>query len=132
MKAGDHRKPSSGGIQKHERDQRHDAKRRVEKQSRGWYKSKLWLARREEQLSSEPLCRRCKARGRIAAANTANHIIPNKENWTLFATGELESLCEACHNSPVQREEARGYPIGCDASGRPIDPSHPWNLTPRT
>lgn len=44
-------------------------------------------------------------RGEVVAANTANHREPHRGDWNKFAFGPLESLCEHCHNSDVQREE---------------------------
>ena len=45
------------------------------------------------------------------------------------AAGEkiFNGVCKACHDTLVQREEARGYTIGADIDGRPVDPNHPWN-----
>lgn len=34
-----------------------------------------------------------------SAANTAGHVEPHRGGWTMFVTGKLQSLCEACHNS---------------------------------
>lgn len=98
------------------------------------YRSARWRGpngRRAQQLAAEPLCRMCAKAGRVTAATVADHIIPHRGDETLFFEGELQSLCDAppwrCHSSRKQRIEALGYEPGCDASGRPVDPSHPWN-----
>lgn len=88
-----------------ERKREHDARRRRSQPWRAWYKLPLWQARRAEQLAREPLCERDRARGRVVAATVANHREPHRGDWDKFAFGPLESLCERCHNSDVQREE---------------------------
>jgi 5-methylcytosine-specific restriction endonuclease McrA len=37
----------------------------------------------------------------VTAANVVDHVTPHKGDWTDFITGELQSLCEPCHNSEV-------------------------------
>lgn len=127
MRAGDQRKPSSGAIQKHQRDQRHDAKRRIEQPWRRFYKTSTWQTLRSIQLRAQPLCERCMKRGRITSATTVNHVIPHKGDWTLFVAGPFESLCKRCHDDDVQGEEARGYSDEIGIDGTPIDPKHPFN-----
>ena len=91
------------------------------------YRSKEWRAKRELQLTLEPLCRLCKQVGRITAATVADHIEPHRGDLEKFWDGELMSLCATCHSSVKQEAENRGYVRGCDASGWPLDPAHPVN-----
>ena len=63
-------------------------------------------------------------------AAVANHKKPHKGDEALFFDlGNVETVCKACHDTLVQREESRGYTIGADIDGRPVDPNHPWNRT---
>ncbi|HWA22312.1 MAG TPA: hypothetical protein VG735_07960 [Caulobacterales bacterium] len=90
---------------------------------RNWYKSKLWLKRRAEQLGREPWCAFHLKRGERVEANTADHIERHNGNWTAFSTGRLQSLCHSCHSSIKQSME-RGKPrltIGPD--GWPVAPT---------
>jgi 5-methylcytosine-specific restriction protein A len=112
-----HRSPSR-------RDDRRSA---AAKKYHKWYCRKLWLRRAEAQLQAQPLCERHLRLGLLEPATVANHVIPHRGNWTLFSTGELESVCKACHDGPIQAEEAAGAVKGNDVSGRPLDPRHPWN-----
>lgn len=96
------------------------------------YKTARWLKTRKHQLATEPLCRMCKAAGRITAATVCDHIDPaTKLDPATFFDGPFQSLCDEepqrCHSSRKQRIEALGYEPGCDTSGRPVDPAHPWN-----
>lgn len=61
-------------------------------------------------------------------AAVVNHKTPHKGDVSLFFDLQnVESVCKADHDKRIQIEEARGYTIGVDLSGRPVDPNHPWN-----
>lgn len=61
-------------------------------------------------------------------AAVANHKKSHKGDPTLFFDlDNVETVCKQDHDTRIQREEARGYTIGCDEAGRPVDPNHPWN-----
>jgi 5-methylcytosine-specific restriction endonuclease McrA len=97
---------------------------------RSWYWSAEWKQRRRDQLAREPNCRRCAGLGKVVPATIANHVIPHRGNPKLFWHGELESVCKPHHDATIQAEERRGFKVGNDARGRPIDPNHPWNRRP--
>jgi 5-methylcytosine-specific restriction endonuclease McrA len=95
---------------------------------RRWYKGNAWQVARSAQLARHPLCERCKKAGKITPATVVHHRKAHKGDWSLFIDPENhESLCAPHHDTLAQREEARGYTIGCDEAGRPVDPQHPWN-----
>lgn len=92
------------------------------------YKSKQWYALRRTVLKKEPLCRMCKAMGRVTQAYAVDHIVPHKGNMALFHDlNNLQPLCRTCHNKAKQGIEHRGYDNAVDSDGYPIDPSHPSN-----
>jgi hypothetical protein len=64
----------------------------------------------------------------VVEATVVHHTEQHKGNPTLFwdAT-KFASSCKSCHDIVEQGIEARGYEVGCDASGRPIGADHPWN-----
>ncbi len=109
------------------RNREHDARRRTAKPWRANYSKKRWLDKRDAQLTAEPLCQRCKAKGLVVPATVAHHVIAHRGDADLFWNGELASSCKDCHDTIEQAIEARGYEIGCDAQGRPVAPDHPWN-----
>lgn len=93
-----------------------------------WYSRPEWQAARTKRLASVPYCERCMPRGETIKATVVNHRVPHKGDWRLFIDqSNHESVCKPCHDGLIQREETRGHRIGWDASGRPIDPDHPWN-----
>jgi hypothetical protein len=57
----------------------------------------------------------------------SDHVTPHRGDWTDFITGELQSLCEPCHNSAERQIELRGYSCDVGVDGYPIDPNHPFN-----
>ena len=58
----------------------------------------------------------------------ADHVQSHRGNWTAFMTGELQSLCKACHDRKSERERgviAGRLERGCDERGWPLDKRHP-------
>ena len=88
-----------------QRDRAYDRQRRETQPFRRWYNLALWQRRRAHQLASEPLCRMCAAAGKVTPATIADHVIPHRGDWTLFAGGELQSLCKFHHDSTKQAAE---------------------------
>lgn len=110
------------------RDQRSDQA----KVYRAWYNTTRWRRIRARQLQAEPLCRMCKAAGRITAATVCDHIDPKaKATQQGFYTGPFQSLCDEapwrCHSSTKQMEETKGYSDAMGPDGNPLDPRHPFN-----
>jgi 5-methylcytosine-specific restriction endonuclease McrA len=73
---------------------------------------------------AHPVCKFCLERGIVTAANVVDHVVPHKGDWTDFVTGELQSLCEPCHNSAKRQIELRGYrcDVGIDGYRPPVQP----------
>lgn len=66
--------------------------------------------RREALFAREPLCRKCKERGRVRAATQRDHIVPLFEGGPEDESNE-QPLCDECHAEKTQQESkrARGY-----------------------
>lgn len=60
---------------------------------------------RPAQLAREPLCRFCKARGRVVAAAEVDHIDGDSRNND---PANLRSLCRPCHSARTARDQAFG------------------------
>jgi hypothetical protein len=83
---------------------------------------------RQAQLAAEPLCQRCKAKGKLTPATTVHHVRRHDgDPVKFFDPGNVASSCKPCHDAIEQAIESRGYEVGCDVNGRPVDPNHPWN-----
>jgi hypothetical protein len=79
---------------------------------RGFYSSAAWTAASRRHRAAEPLCRRCRAAGRVVPADMVHHNPPREE---LVARGLsplddqfLESLCNPCHMGELRAK--RGHP----------------------
>ncbi len=88
-----------------------------------------WRHKRDGILQRDKhLCQSCIKAGRITRATEVDHIIP----IAFGGTGEdsnLQAICETCHRAKTAQEANGGRPVtirGCDTSGVPIDPAHPW------
>lgn len=95
-----------------------------------WYKTAAWQRQRASQLARHPLCDLCQQRGLVVAATVANHRIPHRGNWELFADPDnLQSVCRPCHDGAIRRYERSGTMRGCDVHGMPLDPDAPWHAS---
>jgi len=74
------------------------------KRGYGW----AWQRLRTNVLLMEPLCRECRAWGRVVAATDVDHITPKSQGGTDDMTN-LQALCHSCHSAKTMRElnEAR-------------------------
>jgi 5-methylcytosine-specific restriction protein A len=61
-------------------------------------------------------------------AAVAHHKMKHRGDPKLcFDLENVETVCKRDHDTLIQKEEARGYVVGSDINGRPLDPQHPWN-----
>ena len=88
--------------------------------------------RMSTQFRLGKICVYCNQMGKTTAVSgrqgVTDHIIPHNGNVDLFwRESNWQPLCKVCHDSVKRREEARGYAVGCDEDGLPIDKNHFWN-----
>ena len=79
----------------------------------------------------DPLCERCLKLQKITLAVTAFELAPDVQTLMgtdrlpdpkLYSSGPI-ALCQQCADIV---EEDGGVIKGCNASGYPLDPTHPW------
>lgn len=63
---------------------------------------------RRRQLQREPLCRVCKAKGRVVAADEVDHIVPIHLGGTDHESN-LQSLCQPDHAAKTTAENAARF-----------------------
>jgi 5-methylcytosine-specific restriction protein A len=64
-----------------------------------WYGSARWQRLRLEVLQAEPLCGRCRARGRTTPTVDVDHIVKHDGDADRFWNRRnLQGLCKACHS----------------------------------
>ena len=83
-----------------------------------------WRKLRAHVLACEPLCRQCTARGLTVPATDVDHRDNDPTNNDLV---NLQPLCHGCHSRKTAAEMGGNVRHGCDTTGRPLDPNHPWN-----
>lgn len=79
-------------------------------------------------LGRSPLCELCEAAGLVVPATDVDHIVPISQGGAKLDPANFRALCRSCHSYVTQHQLGRtGKPMkGCDVSGMPTDPSHPW------
>ena len=82
-----------------------------------------WQKLRASVLMEEPLCRHCVARGLTVPATDVDHMNGADDN----RSESLQPLCHECHSRKTARDQGKNVAYGCDSSGNPADPLHPWN-----
>lgn len=102
------------------------------------YNTARWKRLRLRHLAMHPTCEACSEAGRLTIANTVDHRTPISAGGEPFPSHEgLTSLCPSCHSRKTARGPEAGAVRstrkvqprkGCDASGNPTDPAHPWNV----
>jgi 5-methylcytosine-specific restriction enzyme A len=96
-------------------------------QYKNFIRSARWQRLRLQHLKANPLCVRCKAKGRRTLATEVHHRIKCYDDPQLqMDASALESLCAPCH-APLRHDDARGYSTAIGIDGYPIDPQHPAN-----
>lgn len=65
-----------------------------------FYASKAWTTLRAWFLARFPLCAICQAKGIDTLAQHVHHVIPRKSRPDLaLNAGNLQSVCQPCHNA---------------------------------
>jgi 5-methylcytosine-specific restriction enzyme A len=85
-----------------------------------FYRTALWLRTRAAHLAREPLCRACKALGRVTPGREVDHVIPIAQGGDRTAQDNLQSLCSPHHRDKTAREQGKIIRMGCDENGIPL------------
>lgn len=83
-----------------------------------------WRKLRAQVLSEQPLCPECQENGALVPATEVDHIDNDPTN---NLRSNLQGMCRAHHSAKTHADMGHRVRTGCDASGMPSDPSHPWN-----
>ena len=74
---------------------------------------------REQLLREEPLCRMCKAKGRITVATIADHIIPIAKGGAVHSIENLQAVCVSCHTDKSNADKGHRVKRRISVSGWP-------------
>jgi len=89
-----------------------------------------WRRLRLATLQAEPLCRACKAEGRITPATDVDHITPRKQGGTDHPSN-LQALCHAHHSRKTSREDGGGWGHQNSRTRRPESDALPSRARPQ-
>src|SRR5262245_34375067 len=86
-----------------ERARVHERDRTQAEPWRKWYHLARWrhpvYGLRTRALARDPICRECRADGRVVASTEVDHVTPHHGDPRLFWNLEnLQGLCTTCHN----------------------------------
>lgn len=91
------------------------------------YNTGRWQRLRKAKKAQQPTCQRCEALGKVRPATQIDHDVPISEGGDPFPSlDELNAFCISCHSQKTN-EDMSGRVKGCDTTGLPLDPGHPWN-----
>ncbi len=98
-----------------------------------FYQSKTWRRFRASVLQARPIC---EVPGCDIVATNVDHIVPRSRGGADFDPANVQALCASCHSAKTAiRDGGFGRPhrpdatirlSGCDVTGMPRDPAHPW------
>jgi 5-methylcytosine-specific restriction protein A len=85
-----------------------------------------WRKLRATVLAEQPLCPECRDQGLLVPASEVDHQDNDPSN---NSRDNLVGLCKTHHSQKTAAEMHGHKPKakGCDVSGMPLDPNHPWN-----
>jgi len=76
-------------------------------QGKNIYKSTRWVNLRSQFLKHNPLCKHCQEQGVLTPGHTVDHIKEIVDGGELWDVDNLQSLCNACHNTKTGSEKKR-------------------------
>lgn len=84
--------------------------------------------RARRMARSHGLCERCDDEGLTTRATVVDHIVPLAKGGQ-DVDANTRNLCDRHHAEVTSEQFGKAAPreIGCDATGQPLDPNHPWN-----
>lgn len=72
-----------------------------------FYATTTWRKCRDAFIKANPLCSHCESRGRIKAADVADHIVERRDGGADYDHANLQALCSSCHNTKTAAERRK-------------------------
>ena len=74
---------------------------------------------RAHVLRIEPLCRTCRAKGKVTVATEVDHIIPLHQGGEEFDPDNCQPQCHDCHAEKSARDEGKRPKVAIGIDGWP-------------
>ena len=78
------------------------------------------VEQRRRRLQAEPLCRDCKARGKVTASTVPDHIVPLAHGGS-DDDSNIRCLCQPCHEARTAEQFGFRRRIAIGFDGWPVD-----------
>ncbi|MGE4043570.1 MAG: HNH endonuclease signature motif containing protein [Acetobacteraceae bacterium] len=101
-----------------------------------FYQRPAWRRFRAAILQARPIC---EVPGCDVVSTNVDHIVPRSRGGADYDPVNVQALCASCHSAKTAirdggfgRSHRPGAPIrlpGCDVTGMPRDPAHPWRTS---
>ena len=78
------------------------------------------VEQRRRRLQAEPLCRDCKARGKVTASTVPDHIVPLAHGGS-DDDSNIRCLCQPCHEARTAEQFGYRRRIAIGFDGWPVD-----------
>jgi 5-methylcytosine-specific restriction enzyme A len=111
-----------GRCDAHRKPIERERSRRRREKTQGVYKTKMWLRRRLQVLSRDPICADRRVCGGNRLSTEVDHIVPLNLGGATYAMDNLRGTCTACHQSKTAEENRRRLQSGGrvpDAAAQP-------------
>lgn len=72
-------------------------------------------------LAREPLCRPCRAKGRVTEATIADHITPIAKGGAIYDLSNMQPVCAPCHDAKGRRDNGWKAKPRFGSDGWPCD-----------
>lgn len=76
---------------------------------------------RQQLLQQEPLCRLCKAKGKITPATIADHVVPIAKGGAVHDIENLQPVCGPCHQEKTLLDQGKRVKRQIGQDGWPED-----------
>ena len=94
---------------------------------RGWKRLRLKVLKRDKYLCQ---CEDCTLVGVRRPATEVDHKVRVEDGGTNDMSN-LQAINSECHERKTKRDGGAQPSYGCDESGLPLDPRHPWAIQQR-
>jgi 5-methylcytosine-specific restriction protein A len=76
---------------------------------------------RHRVLTDEPMCRVCKAKGRLSKATEVDHIVPLHKGGAGMDRRNLQGVCADCHRDKTNEEAGYKRRVAVGVDGWPVE-----------
>jgi 5-methylcytosine-specific restriction enzyme A len=96
-----------GRCDRHRKPIERERSRRRRVATKGVYKTRMWLRRRLQVLSRDPICADGRVCGHNRLSTEVDHIVPLDLGGERYAMNNLRGTCSDCHQAKTAEENRK-------------------------